>query len=62
MASSNARHGRNGVRGVGRLFKWVVVGRPMERKSMEAWALQGDGGFSQGADGACEMGSGSGGI
>ena len=48
MASSNPRHVRNRVRGssgVGLLFKWVAVGSPMERKSMEAWASQGDGGF-----------------
>ena len=32
MASSNARHGRNGAKGVGRLFKWVAAGRGMERK------------------------------
>ena len=29
----------------------------MDRKPMEAWVSQGDGGFSQGADGACEMAS-----
>ena len=32
MASSDARHGSNGVRGVGLFFKLVVVGRGMERK------------------------------
>ena len=41
MASSNARHSRNGVRGVGRLFKWLVAGRPLERKPMVTWASQG---------------------
>ena len=54
MASSNACHMRNGVRGsgvgrlrfgVGCLFKWVVVRRPIERKPTEVWASQGDGGF-----------------
>ena len=32
MASSDARHGWTGVRGVGRLFKWLVAGRPLGRK------------------------------
>ena len=31
MASSDARHGQNGARGVGCFFKWEVVGRGMER-------------------------------
>ena len=31
MASSDVRHG-NGVRSVGRLFKWLATGRPLERK------------------------------
>ena len=45
MASSDARHVPNGVKGVGRLFEWLAAGRLMERKLMEAWALQGGGGF-----------------
>ena len=32
MASSDVRHGQNGVRGVGRFFKWVGARRGMERK------------------------------
>ena len=32
IASSDVRHGRNEVRGVGRFFKWVSMGRGMERK------------------------------
>ena len=32
MASSNAYHGQNGARGVGRLFKWLAMRRPLERK------------------------------
>ena len=45
IASSNARRGWNGARGVGHLFKWLAVGRPLERKLMVAWASQGGGGF-----------------
>ena len=32
MASSDARYGRNGMRGVGRLFKLLATGCPLERK------------------------------
>ena len=45
MTFSNERHVRNGARGVGRLFKWLVAGCPMERKLMEALASQDGGGF-----------------
>ena len=45
MASSNVRHVRNGVRGVGCLFEWLATGRPMENKLMETQASQGDEGF-----------------
>ena len=45
MASSNAPHGWNEARGVGRLFKWLAAGRSLERKPMVAWASQGGGGF-----------------
>ena len=31
MASFDVRHG-NGGRGVGLLFKWLAMGRPLERK------------------------------
>ena len=31
MASFDVRHG-NGARGVGRLFKWLATGHPLERK------------------------------
>ena len=39
IASSDPHHVRN------RLFKWMATGSLMERKPMEAWALQGDGCF-----------------
>ena len=45
MTFANERHVRNGVRGVGRLFKWLVTRRPMERKPMEALVSQDGGGF-----------------
>ena len=51
MASSDAHHGRNGTRGVGRLFKWLAVGHPLERELIRKvvkgfrngeWSVQND--------------------
>ena len=55
MASSNARHVRNRVRGADRLFEWLVTRRPIERKPMDSCKVVE--GFAMG-NGVCDMKTG----